>query len=156
MLRYTCIAFVLAVATGLQLSANLQDHWTKFKSAHNKDYSSEEEAKRKEIFKQNVEQVLSHNLNADLGEHSHKLSINEFCDLVSKSNWNSYHAETSSARLPIQLKRTILLKLDQRRIQSEVFGFEDANFQPFSFRHSLRQFSRCPRYSRLVLIYGTR
>jgi len=60
-------------------------HFSNFKRAFNKVYlDSNEEALRRNIFAENVRKIVRHNLEKDLGLHSHSLAVNKFADLTSE------------------------------------------------------------------------
>lgn len=85
------MAVVLAFIT-LFLISNVQSMsiyetlWSDFKVQHGKSYVDHvEELLRKEIFRDNLDKITLHNLEADLGKHSFRLAVNKFADMVSLS-----------------------------------------------------------------------
>ncbi|RWS11412.1 Cathepsin L-like protein [Dinothrombium tinctorium] len=51
---------------------------------YNKRYTPVEKVYRQKVFAENVEKVIRHNIEADLGLHSHRLAVNKFADLTSE------------------------------------------------------------------------
>lgn len=74
----------------------LDDAWLLYKKTYNKMYDDDEDTYRRVIWEQNVQQVQSHNLRADLGLHSFTLGINEYSDLTMEE----YRKQLLGVRLP--------------------------------------------------------
>lgn len=63
----------------------LTELWTKFKVTHNKLYAdSDEDNFRRGVFAKNVDYISVHNLQAELGQHTFTLGINQYTDLTSE------------------------------------------------------------------------
>nr|XP_023021654.1 trophozoite cysteine proteinase [Leptinotarsa decemlineata] len=74
-------SWVLSVVMATQLS--LEEQWKNFKSEHGKSYPTpEEETRRFEIFKNNLNKIREHNERYDAGEESYFMGINQFADLT--------------------------------------------------------------------------
>ncbi|KAG8178114.1 hypothetical protein JTE90_017461 [Oedothorax gibbosus] len=71
-----------AVNSAAPFSPNLDAHWEKFKSTFGKVYRVGEEGTRRQIFENNVAEIIKHNLEYDLGLHTHRLGLNPFADMV--------------------------------------------------------------------------
>ncbi|XP_074028344.1 cystein proteinase inhibitor protein salarin [Leptinotarsa decemlineata] len=72
---------VLSVVMATQLS--VEEQWKNFKSEHGKSYPTpEEETRRFEIFKNNLNKIREHNERYDAGEESYFMGINQFADLT--------------------------------------------------------------------------
>jgi len=56
------------------------EQWKAFKAEHGKSYSDEEDAKRFEIFKENIKMVEEHNKKYENKETTYKMGINKFSD----------------------------------------------------------------------------
>ncbi|XP_056012698.1 procathepsin L-like [Ostrea edulis] len=56
--------------------------WEDFKRVHNKDYHQQDENKRKSIWRQNIDVINKHNIEADLGHHTYRLGMNEYGDMT--------------------------------------------------------------------------
>ncbi|XP_034483180.1 cathepsin L-like [Drosophila innubila] len=68
----------------------LETQWKLFKKDHMKSYHNEsEELLRKQIFKDNMEQIHSHNLRYEAGKESYKMGVNQFTDLLHEEFVNS-------------------------------------------------------------------
>jgi C1A family cysteine protease len=63
----------------------LSELWTRFKITHRKQYTEDNEDNyRRSVFAKNVEYISLHNMQADLGQHTFTLGINEFADLTAE------------------------------------------------------------------------
>ncbi|UYV61087.1 Ctla2a [Cordylochernes scorpioides] len=79
----TIVLLMLAIC-GLAFSHHdSHHHWNLFKHKFGKSYSPEEEFHRKAIFNENLEEIIKHNLDYDLGLKSYRLGLNQFSDMVS-------------------------------------------------------------------------
>lgn len=64
-------------------SLSVEDQWAKFKVDYNRTYkTAEEEAKRFDVFKENLKKVEEHNKKFEAGETTYTLGINDFSDLT--------------------------------------------------------------------------
>ncbi|KAL1494750.1 hypothetical protein ABEB36_010298 [Hypothenemus hampei] len=81
-MKHICIILVLVITLG-EAILSTEEEWQQFKSLHNKLYqSSEEEAYRFGIFKNNLEKIREHNEKYERGETTYKMGINQFSDLT--------------------------------------------------------------------------
>jgi cathepsin L len=77
------LVLTAVIVASSALSANT--HWANYKLKFNKSYeSSDEEARRFEIYKSNVQRVVEHNAKYAAGETTYTLAINEFADLTNE------------------------------------------------------------------------
>ncbi|XP_050518139.1 digestive cysteine proteinase 1-like [Diabrotica virgifera virgifera] len=63
---------------------SLEEQWKNFKFAHNKEYTDEEEPRRLEIFKENLQKIEEHNKKFEAGEVTYQMGVNKFADLTSE------------------------------------------------------------------------
>jgi len=61
--------------------SNVELLWKQFKEEFNKDYSEEEDAKRKAVFVDNMKEINAHNYLYDINQKSYTLGINEYSDM---------------------------------------------------------------------------
>lgn len=80
MLAALCLG--MALASPLLLDPELDVHWENFKQVHNKRYPDGNENMRRFIWEQHLRYIRQHNLEADLGQHSFTMGINEYSDLT--------------------------------------------------------------------------
>lgn len=64
--------------------SSLDEIWTSFKAVHGKTYAVAEEHVRRAIFEKNVQYIVKHNLEHDLGLHSYTLGANQFADMTNE------------------------------------------------------------------------
>lgn len=84
-MKILIFAFALvAVTSAASLTdVSLNNFWTQFKRQHNKVYAnSEEEVQRRLVWESNLKFIRQHNLEADLGQHTYKVGINRYADMV--------------------------------------------------------------------------
>ncbi|XP_046336481.2 procathepsin L-like [Haliotis rufescens] len=94
MFRLALAAVLLGVALGFR--AELDTEWELFKETYNKQYTAKQEKYRRIIFEKNVNYIQTHNLEADRGEHSYRLGVNEYTDMSHKefiTMMNGYRME---------------------------------------------------------------
>jgi hypothetical protein len=72
----------LAFSCTLALDVTLNQHWKLWKEANNKRYSDAEENVRRATWESNLKKVQEHNLQADLGVHTHWLGMNKYADMT--------------------------------------------------------------------------
>ena len=83
-----CLVFVLCI--GAVCAVSDEDEWKNFKTKFNKTYeNSEEEAKRLEIFKNNLEFIRKH----DERENKFKVEVNRLADLNTNEFYDSKQPE---------------------------------------------------------------
>ncbi|KAK7092519.1 procathepsin L-like [Littorina saxatilis] len=63
------------------LALGLEEEWATFKSQYSKQYLMAEEVYRKQVFSQNLDYINIHNAEADNGEHTFWLGVNEYADM---------------------------------------------------------------------------
>ncbi|KAI1301723.1 Procathepsin L [Halotydeus destructor] len=97
------LALLGLFATALALPHQAEDlqNWRDYKSVHNKFYYHDEDARRFEIFRQNLAFIAKHNLEADLGMHSFRLGATQFADMTNEefrqhNGYRSNHKESSA------------------------------------------------------------
>jgi len=72
----------LAFSCTLALDVTLNQHWKLWKEFHNKRYFDAEEHVRRATWESNLKKVQEHNLQADLGVHTHWLGMNKYADMT--------------------------------------------------------------------------
>lgn len=83
MLFWLSICLLVAGALSQSdLDQEITDRWKAFKSTHVKSYQPGEENDRKLIFKENLLTIMEHNEEAQAGQKSYYLSVNEFTDMT--------------------------------------------------------------------------
>ncbi|KFM79809.1 Cathepsin L, partial [Stegodyphus mimosarum] len=78
------VVVAIVVLYGVKASPfdpDLDVHWDNFKRVFQKQYSGEEESKRRLIWENHVADIVRHNLEYDLGIHSYRKGLNEYADL---------------------------------------------------------------------------
>jgi len=83
-------------------------HWINFKRLHNKVYGHDAEHFRFTIFQKNVERIINHNLEADLGMHSYRLGLNKYADLTAaefKKQLNGFRPELKTPAPAVHYSR---------------------------------------------------
>ncbi|XP_062576353.1 cathepsin K-like [Saccostrea cucullata] len=76
------VVFSACVCYGTLSDVFLDEEWEDFKRVHGKVYSQLEEPERKLIWRQNLDFINKHNIEADLGHHSYRLGMNKYGDMV--------------------------------------------------------------------------
>lgn len=76
------LAISIAAANKPPFDTDLNFHWENFKKIYGKTYTNQEESARRLIWEGNVNEILHHNLDADMGLHSFKRGVNEYADLT--------------------------------------------------------------------------
>jgi hypothetical protein len=80
-------AFVLLATLALAFSASIDDQlaseWELFKKTYKRAYEPDTEAYRNVVFQNNLLHIQKHNVEADLGNHTFWLGVNEYTDWVS-------------------------------------------------------------------------
>jgi cathepsin L len=74
--------FALVLSCTLAVNVELNQYWKGWKELHGKRYLDAEEHVRRAIWENNLKLVQSHNLMADLGQHTYWLKVNKFADLT--------------------------------------------------------------------------
>ncbi|XP_078054332.1 procathepsin L-like isoform X2 [Mustelus asterias] len=88
---------ILVVASGHTFDSRLNGDWKIWKSQHEKQYTEEEETRRRSIWEDNVRYIEQHNLEYSMGKHTFTVGMNEFGDLTDKE-----FNERMNGFLPIQ------------------------------------------------------
>ena len=64
---------------------DLDMYWLQYKTAHNKQYASnDEEIARRIVWEENLEYIIKHNMEASYGKHTYRLGMNRFGDLTNQ------------------------------------------------------------------------
>lgn len=87
MLRVALAVALVAVAMGARLvtyNSDLDQEWLEYKNHHNKQYQYGEEMTRRAIWEKNIDYIQTHNLQADRGEHTFWLGMNEYGDMTNE------------------------------------------------------------------------
>nr|AHW80377.1 cathepsin L protease [Cerebratulus lacteus] len=82
MIRAVALLAIVATAFAAPIP-DLDEEWTNFKATHVKTYEVEEELVRKAIFHNNLRIIQKHNVEADLGQHTYWMGVNEYSDWTS-------------------------------------------------------------------------
>lgn len=96
---YKLVGFALVVAV---VAADLETQWAVFKAKHGKTYSTEMDAVRKNIWKDNLDHINRHNKLYVEGLSTYYLGENEFCDMT--------HNEFRSVMLGMSINKRYTLK----------------------------------------------
>jgi cathepsin L len=106
-MKLLLVAVVVVALLQVTVALNaeqLDELWQSFKTTHNKQYADDiEEGYRRQVFAVNVESVTLHNIEADLGQHSFTLGINEYSDLTLEE----YKKTLLGARVPADYEHNI-------------------------------------------------
>jgi len=78
MLRSAVLLCIVGVV--LSFDTALDAHWENFKTGYGKVYDPPAEGFRRAIWESNVAVIREHNLQADMGDYSYYLGINEYAD----------------------------------------------------------------------------
>lgn len=76
------LAGIAAAVSFTIIDKDFDETWTLWKKTHSKEYTDEEEGKRRKIWEDNLHKVTKHNAEHNLGLHSYTLGMNAFADLV--------------------------------------------------------------------------
>ncbi|XP_056631174.1 procathepsin L-like [Diorhabda carinulata] len=79
---FKVVLFALFVIAVVAANETAEDQWKKFKKDHNRNFGAEEDAKRFEIFKKNLEKIEAHNKLYDEGKSTYQMGINDFTDMT--------------------------------------------------------------------------
>jgi cathepsin L len=76
---------ITSVLLGITASVLVSDPdfnslWERFKARHAKRYEGDDEGRRRHIWEDRLRLIHEHNLEADLGEHTYRLGLNQFTD----------------------------------------------------------------------------
>lgn len=107
-LELVLLAFVAGTCVSNKdplFDSQLDDLWLIFKKTHGKIYEGETvEASRRLVWESHVTYVRKHNLEADMGIHSHHLGINEYADLTDdeyKQYLTGFRHRNQTSRAPV-------------------------------------------------------
>lgn len=81
LLQLVVASVLLSIAAaGLLNDPDFNSLWDRFKARHAKRYEGDEEGRRRHIWEDRLRLIHEHNLEADLGEHSFTIGLNQFSD----------------------------------------------------------------------------
>jgi len=112
-MKYVALSVILALAVSLS-TAMLQrpdEEWAAFKTTYGKTYSESEELVRMQIFFQNLESIIEHNLRYHKGEVTYTLAMNQYGDL-SHPEFVARHNGYKSQGMARKAKRTFMKPLN--------------------------------------------
>lgn len=96
----------LIAATSLAVAAaSFSTEWEAFKAEHGKSYNAVEEARRFNIFSDNLRFVKEHNSKYNAGEVTYHVAINKFADLSNSEFHAQYLGATQSEETMTQNKK---------------------------------------------------
>lgn len=73
-----------------KIMLNLNPFFHILQSQHKKNYNADEEAKRKAIFKENLDKINEHNERYEKGEVTYIMGVNKFADLTEEEFKTQY------------------------------------------------------------------
>lgn len=76
-----CLAVAVTVESAAVFNPSLDAHWENFKRVFQKHYPAQEESSRRLVWEKNVNKILRHNLEYDLGKHTFRNGLNEYTDM---------------------------------------------------------------------------
>ncbi|XP_053386829.1 procathepsin L-like isoform X2 [Mercenaria mercenaria] len=82
MLRAVILGCLLAKS--LAFNIFLDKEWQSYKLAYGKQYGSNEEERRRQIWESNIKYIELHNLEADRGLHTYRLGMNKYGDMTNE------------------------------------------------------------------------
>jgi len=89
--RLLVLAVLVAAAHSLALDSDVSAIWKKYKETYGKQYFAfAEEMRRKAIFTENLNKIVHHNVEADLGLHSFRRGLNRFTDMTAEEFTKGY------------------------------------------------------------------
>lgn len=96
--------FLLAISIGSSLALpNLFEGWKNFKSTHSKVYATaDEELRRLNIWKSNLDFINKHNQEADKGIHTFWVKMNKFGDMTASEFARIYNGYNHSAKAQVE------------------------------------------------------
>merc|ERR1712243_30090 len=112
-MKYVALSVTLDLAVSLS-TAMLQrpdEEWAAFKTTYGKTYSESEELVRMQIFFQNLESIIEHNLRYHKGEVTYTLAMNQYGDL-SRPEFVARHNGYKSQGMARKAKRTFMKPLN--------------------------------------------
>nr|AJF94912.1 cathepsin L3 [Nephilengys cruentata] len=77
-----CCLFVVIAARKLPFNPDYDQHWEVFKTKFNKNYEKNEEFARRLVWEVNLEAVIKHNIEYELGMQRYRKGINEYSDMT--------------------------------------------------------------------------
>ncbi|CAF0924076.1 unnamed protein product [Didymodactylos carnosus] len=81
-MKFLVVVLVALLGCAFGLDETLTKHWKLWKEQHGKKYFDAEEHVRRAVWEDNLKLVQTHNLQADLGQHTHWLKMNKFADMT--------------------------------------------------------------------------
>merc|ERR1712221_883 len=112
-MKYVALSVILALAVSLSTSMlqRPDEEWAAFKTTYGKTYSESEELVRMQIFFQNLESIIEHNLRYHKGEVTYTLAMNQYGDL-SHLEFVARHNGYKSQGMARKAKRTFMKPLN--------------------------------------------
>ncbi|CAH1188083.1 unnamed protein product [Phyllotreta striolata] len=91
-MKYIIILTIICATSALAApELELDNLWRNFKNDHNRQYASaDEEAKRFEIFRANLQSIMENNLKYERGQTTYKMGINKFTDMTQEERVEKY------------------------------------------------------------------
>jgi len=114
------LLLLVLISTAAFAKPSLVDQqWAEFKERHSKSYASlTEENERREIWKEEMEMVDKHNMEAEEGLHTYTLGENEFSDLTFQEFLHTMTGYNESLDSDVLLDPTV-----EGKFQEDTFGF---------------------------------
>jgi len=113
------LLLVLVSTTAFAKPSLVDQQWAQFKERHSKSYASlTEENDRREIWKEEMEMVDKHNMEAEEGLHTYTLGENEFSDLTFQEFLRTMTGYNESLDFDVLSDPTV-----EGKFQEDTFGF---------------------------------
>jgi len=113
------LLLLVLVSTTAFAKPSLNQQWAEFKERHGKSYASlTEENHRREVWKEEMEMVDSHNREAEEGLHTYTLGENEFSDLTFQEFLHTMTGYNESLDFDVLSDPTL-----EGKFQEDTFGF---------------------------------
>jgi len=82
---FTTLLALAVAAPSMRIGApQFDSFWATYKESHNKKYAEMEDGLRRLIWEDNLKVINKHNLEADMGQHSYYLGVNEYADMTNR------------------------------------------------------------------------
>jgi len=113
------LLLVLVSTTAFAKPSHVDQQWAQFKERHSKKYASmAEENHRREVWKEEMEMVDSHNKEAEEGLHTYTMGENEFSDLTLQEFLDTMTGYNESLDFDVLSDPTL-----EGKFQEDTFGF---------------------------------